>query len=264
MLVDNLCTVEPQRTLRPEGHCDMLERVGDTFQEETKYQRDRMPGATLDWSNRPELYKRYPSCTKEPLPDPAPPADMSLNETLKRRKSIRQFSTEPLSKEELSYLLWASTGIQREESGYEFRTVPSAGALYPIDTYLVVNNVEGLRQGVYHYSIKDHTLEQLKVGAFRRNIAEAALGQGMCSTAAAVFVWTALFERSKWKYQQRAYRYVYLDAGHIAGHLALSAVALGLGSCQIGALFDDEVNDIIGVDGTEESVIYMSVVGHPG
>ena len=83
----------------------------------------------------------------------------------------------------------------------------------------------------------------------------------MCIEAPVVFVWTAIFQRMKWKYDQRAYRYIYLDAGHIAENLALSATSLGLGSCQIGALFDDEVNQIIDVDGTEESVIYMSVVG---
>jgi SagB-type dehydrogenase family enzyme len=85
----------------------------------------------------------------------------------------------------------------------------------------------------------------------------------MCLEAAAVFIWTAIFDRSKWKYEQRAYRYVYLDAGHIAENLALAATGIGLGTCQIGALFDDEVNRIVGVDGTEESVIYMSVVGYP-
>ena len=91
----------------------------------------------------------------------------------------------------------------------------------------------------------------------------AALNQKMCIEAAAIFVWTAIFNRSKWKYEERAYRYIYLDAGHIAGNLTLAATAAGLGTCQIGAIFDDEVNAIIGVDGKEESAIYMSLVGHP-
>jgi SagB-type dehydrogenase family enzyme len=80
--------------------------------------------------------------------------------------------------------------------------------------------------------------------------------------APVVLIWTAVFERSKWKYAQRAYRYVYLDAGHIAQNLALSATSIGLGSCQVGAFFDDEINQILGIDGTEESVIYLGVVGH--
>jgi SagB-type dehydrogenase family enzyme len=84
-----------------------------------------------------------------------------------------------------------------------------------------------------------------------------------CVEAPAIFVWTAIFERSKWKYKQRAYRYVYLDAGHIAQNLALAAVSIELGSCQIGAIFDEEVNALIGVDGVNESAIYLSLVGHP-
>ena len=86
----------------------------------------------------------------------------------------------------------------------------------------------------------------------------------MCAAAPVVFVWTAIVERAKWKYRQRGYRYIYLDAGHIAENLALAAVSLGLGACQIGALFDDEINTILGVDGQEETAIYMSVVGVPG
>ena len=157
----------------------------------------------------------------------------------------------------------ASTGVQRKEQGYEFRTVPSAGALFPIETYLVVNNVKNLEKALYHYDIQAHALEELKVGCFSERLARAALGQEMCVDASVVLIWTGVFARSKWKYGQRAYRYVYLDAGHIAQNLALSAVSIGLGSCQIGAFFDDEINQVIGLDGVEESVLYLSVVGHP-
>ena len=93
-------------------------------------------------------------------------------------------------------------------------------------------------------------------------ISHAALEQDMCRYASVVFIWTAIFVRSKWKYGERAYRYIYLDAGHIAENFALASTSLGLGSCQIAALFDDEVNEIISVDGTEESIIYMGVVGN--
>jgi len=104
-------------------------------------------------------------------------------------------------------------------------------------------------------------LDELRRGDLRREITQAALGQDMCATAAAVFVWSAVFERCKWKYGQRAYRYIYLDAGHIAENLALATVSLNLGSCEIGALFDDEVNAILGIDGEQESTILMAVVG---
>jgi len=217
------------------------------------YEPGKMPGHKLDFSSQPDLYKEYPQAQKIELPAFEPARPMSLDKSLRQRKSIRDFQDRPISKGQLAYLLWASTGIQRIEQGYEFRTAPSAGALYPIETYVVVNNVKSLEPGVYHYSIRSHQLEQLEQRDLRQQIAAAALGQGMCATAAAVFVWSAVFERCKWKYGQRAYRYIYLDAGHIAENLALAAVSLKLGTCEIGALYDDHVNAIIGIDGIEES-----------
>ncbi|MFZ2148706.1 MAG: SagB/ThcOx family dehydrogenase [Sedimentisphaerales bacterium] len=237
--------------------------IGDKFQQETKYEPSRMPRHRLAWSTKPALYKEYPEAQKIELPSFEPAQAPSLDQTLKQRKSIRDFQARPISKDQLSYLLWASTGIQRIEDGYEFRTAPSAGALYPIETYVVANDVWKLEAGVYHYSVRAHQLEQLKQGGFRQQIARAALGQGMCATAAAVFVWSAVFARCKWKYGQRAYRYIYLDTGHIAENLALAAVSLNLGSCEVGALYDEQVNAILGIDGTEESVLCMAVIGVP-
>lgn len=237
--------------------------IGDQFQQETKYQPEKMPGHRLAWEARPPLYKDYPEAPKVELPSFEPLQAMSLDQTLKQRKSIRDFQNRPISLRQLSYLLWASSGIQRLEDEYEFRTAPSAGALYPIETYVVANNVKALEPGVYHYGIQAHQLEQLAKRDLRRQIAAAALGQEMCAAAAAVFVWSALFERCKWKYGQRAYRYIYLDAGHIAENLALAAVGINLGTCEIGALFDDHVNALVGIDGLEESVLCMAVVGVP-
>jgi SagB-type dehydrogenase family enzyme len=240
-----------------------MSNVGDEFQQRTKYRPGMTVGENLRWNVRPELYKTYPDSVKVVLPSFEPDQPMTLERVLNERKSIRDFRPEPIPLERLGYLLWASTGIQRLEQGYEFRTAPSAGALYPIETYIIANQVCDLEAGAYHYGIRNHELEQIKAGKLHHYITAAALGQGMCAAAAAVFVWTAIFARSKWKYAQRAYRYIYLDAGHIAENLALAAVSVGLGTCQIGALFDDEVNKIIDIDGTEESVVYMSVVGVP-
>jgi SagB-type dehydrogenase family enzyme len=241
----------------------MSECIGDEFQRATKYVRGKIGGGYLDWSKKPGTYKHYPSSPKIKLPPPKYVEAMSVDEAIRKRRSIRAFSQKPLTMEQLSYLLWASTGIQRRENGYEFRTVPSAGALYPIETYLIANKIRGLEKALYHYSIKSHLLEELERGDFSRSVARAALGQEMFLGAAAIFVWTAIFDRSKWKYRQRAYRYVYLDAGHIAQNLALSAANLRLGSCQVGAFYDDEVNTIVGVDGAEESAVYLSAVGYP-
>jgi SagB-type dehydrogenase family enzyme len=236
--------------------------IGDEFQKQTKHTRTNL-GGYLDWANKPETYKTYPKAKTFKLNLEFSAQTLSVAETLKKRRSIRHFSPKPLTTSEVSFLLWAATGIQRRERGYDFRTAPSAGALYPIETYLVVNNVEGLPHGVYHYNIEDHALEELNLDFFGQDIAQAALGQEMLTRAPVVFVWTAIFERSKWKYRQRTYRYVYLEAGIIGENLALAATGAGLGSCQVGAFFDDEVNEILGVDGTAESVVYLSVVGRP-
>ena len=240
-----------------------MDGTGDRFQRETKYEQGKMPGHRLDWGAQPDLYKEYPQAKKIELPAFEPARAMSLDQTLRQRKSIRDFQTGPISKGQLAYLLWASTGIQRIENGYEFRTAPSAGALYPIETYVIANNVKSLEPGAYHYAIRSHQLELLEQRDLSRQIAAVALGQEMCTAAAAVFIWTAVFERCKWKYGQRAYRYIYLDAGHIAENLALAAVSLNLGTCEIGALYDDHVNAIIGIDGTKESTICMATAGVP-
>jgi len=237
--------------------------VGDDFQAQTKYSRDRSLGGNLNWANKPETYKSYPSSRVIHLPNVPQEATMDFAEVLRRRKSIRTFSNQPLSKEDLAFLLWASTGIQRIEHGYEFRTAPSAGALYPVETYIATNNVEDIEPGIYHYNIKDHLLEEIKTGNFGEALAHAALNQEMCADASAIFIWTAVFERSKWKYSQRAYRYIYLDAGHVAENFALAVVSINCGSCHIGAFFDDEINSIVNIDGIEEGAICLSVVGHP-
>lgn len=185
-----------------------------------------------------------------------------MNDVIKNRKSIRIFSKKELTIDQLSNLLWTSTGIKRKEHGFEFRTAPSAGALYPIETYIIINNVKNIEKSVCHYNIKNHNLEVINTGDFRIKISEAALNQQICYYAAVVFIWSAIFKRSKCKYGERAYRYIYLDAGHIAENLALCATSMGLGSCQIGALFDDEVNELIDIDEINESTIYMSAVGN--
>jgi SagB-type dehydrogenase family enzyme len=242
----------------------MDDRIGEKFQRYTKYERKRMPKGSLDLNRKPPMYKEYPDTRKIGLTPVDRCGDMSLHEALLRRKSLRRFIEAPISLETLSCLLWSSSGIQRKEMGFAFRTAPSAGALYPVETYVVANQVTEVEQGVYHYNVKHHLLEELARGDFREDIADAALGQRMCASAAVCILFTAMFERSAWKYRQRAYRYIYLDAGHMAQNLALASSSLSLGCCHIGSMFDNEINEIIGVDGIRESIVYMSVIGHPG
>ena len=241
----------------------MATGIGERFQQETKYVRGKLGSGYHLRRTRPEPVKTYPEAPQVSLDPPALENGMPIWEAVSGRRSIRDFAREPIDLAELSQLLWAAQGVTREAVSWGFRAAPSAGALYPVETYLSVQNVDGLEPGIYHYSSRDHAVELLKEGAFGARLAEAALDQDFLASAGIVFCWTAVFARSAWKYAERAYRYVYLDAGHIAQNVALAAVALGLGSCQVAALYDDDVNSLLGVDGAEESALYLTAVGRP-
>jgi len=235
--------------------------VGDEFQQGTKYRRGAMEDHSLDWANKPGVFHRFTDVESVKLPSPKERAGPSLWTTIGLRRSRRNFSYDPMRREDLAQLLWAAAGITGDASGLPLRTVPSAGGLYPIETYVAVNRVHGMEAGVYHYFPPGNSLELLRRGDYSKAVAHAALDQKMASAAAVVLIWTAVLERAKWKYRQRAFRYVYLDAGHIGQNVALAAEGLGLGCCAIGALYDEEVNDLVGADGEEETVVYMTCVG---
>jgi SagB-type dehydrogenase family enzyme len=261
----------------------MPEHCGRSFQQGTSYRRDSMEEHELDWRNKPATYKFYSYAPVVSLPSPAPTHDEQPGSDLwtcvSHRRSVRAFGATPISLLDLSRLLWASAGITTSyitPHGQDFyRAAPTAGALYPIETYVVVNKVEGLEQGLYHYRVAgvdilerpivegSHSLELVKAGDLRRDVTAAALDQPFCGKAGAVFLWTAVFARSEWKYRERAYRYFYLDAGHMAAQLSLAAVAQGLGSCPVAAFYDDDVNALLGVDGKTEGIIYMTAAGTP-
>ena len=238
--------------------------VGDEFHSATKYERGKLPGHRLDWSTKPSVYKKYPDAEKFELPPPVVQGGPGLWEVLRTRRSIRAYTRDPMSLSDLSQILWATQGITAFIGDHKLRTAPSAGALYPIETYLLINRVEGLEPGLYHYDVESHQLDRLKLGDFSKQVKAGALDQQIAERASVVFIWSAIFQRSKWKYLQRAYRYIFLDAAHIAQNLALAVEGLGLGSCQIGALYYDYLNELLEFDINEESVIYMSSVGKPG
>ena len=235
---------------------------GDDFQHLSKYVRGTLSGRSLDWANKPPLYKKYPpDLERFELEKPDRTGGLPLYDLLQQRRSERSYSGKALAGKKLSQILWSTQGITLINEYHQFRAAPSAGGLFPIETYCVINHVEGFKPGVYHYQVPYHNLILLKEGNFGLELSRAALDQRMLSQAAFTLVWSAMIERSKWKYEQRAYRYIYLDAGHIAQNTALAAVACGLGSCQVGAFFDNEVNSIIGVDGVGEFAIYMTAIG---
>ena len=237
-------------------------RVGEEFQEGTAYRRGEMEGHSLDWENKPAVMHQFSDIENVKLPPPKDRGGPSLWTIMGTRRSRRNFAPNPMKREDLSQLLWAAAGITAVAKGLPLRTAPSAGGLYPIETYVVVNQVHGMEPGVYHYFPQDHTVELLRRGDYSSAVAHSALDQRMAKNAAAVLIWTAVVERGRWKYRQRAYRYFYLDAGHIGQNVALAAEGLGLGSCAIGALYDEEVNDLVGADGEEETAVYMTCVGN--
>ncbi len=236
--------------------------IGARYQHETKYSRE---ATACGRSSAPEPYepfKEYPDAAQTvqlPAVSAAPPADFWA--VLEQRRSRRDFSPRPLSLDDTARLIFAAQGVTARCSGYLFRTAPSAGALYPVETYLMANRVDGLQSGIYHLNICAAALELVCSGDFSAPLTAAALGQEMVSRAPATFVWTVIPARSTWKYRERGYRYMYMDAGHIAQNLYLAATALGMGCCTIGAFFDEEVNSLLGIDGERETAVYMGVVG---
>lgn len=241
----------------------MDDGIGERFFRETRHRRGHLVGGRPDWSNQPCWYKTYPGAPRSEVPKAEITPDPGIFGVMERRRSVRRYGGRPMTLEELGRLLWAAAGVTRLERGVAFRTPPSAGALYPIETYVAAHRVLGLEPGLYHYAVLERCLEQLQTGDVRLATARAALDQRIAAEADAVFIWTAVFERSRWKYGDRAYRYIWLDVGHIAQNVALAAVALGLGSCQIAAIYDDEADHLLGIDSDQEGTLYMTAVGRP-
>lgn len=185
------------------------------------------------------------------LPSPLQKGKLSLEECLRKRESIRDFSFEPLKNHDLSQLLWAVQGITRN---WGARTTPSAGALYPLELYVV------MKEGVFHYSPEAHSLVGNILQDVRKSLAEAALGQDCIRKAPAVFVIAAVYERTSQKYGNRAERYVKMEAGHAAQNILLQAVSLDLAAVPVGAFQDGQVKRIVNLPADHEP-LYLIPVG---
>ena len=182
---------------------------------------------------------------------------MSVAKALYLRRSVREYSSEPLTLGELAQLLWATQGVT-SLGGY--RTAPSASALYPLELYAVVGQVRDLVPGVYHYQPADHALVKIREHDIRRELGEAAWEQTWLQNAAVLLVLTARTERTTSKYGARGLRYIHMEAGHAAQNLALEAVALGLGSVAVSAFDDERVRHILTLKLGEEP-LYLLPVG---
>jgi SagB-type dehydrogenase family enzyme len=182
--------------------------------------------------------------------------ERSVEDALRRRRSLREWSPAPLTLAEASQLLWAAQGRTSEDGR---RTTPSAGALYPLEVSLVAGRVEGLAAGVYRYRPDGHTLASWIEGDRRGGLAEAALGQAWLPRAPASLVIAAVYERTAHKYGSRAERYVHIEAGAVAQNVALQAVALGLGTVVVGAFDDAAVARVAGLAPEERALAILPV-----
>ena len=190
------------------------------------------------------------------LPPAGSAGQMSLEAALQQRRSVREFSRTGLGIDELSQLLWAAQGITGKGG---LRTAPSAGALYPLELFVVAGDVDGLSPGVYQYRPKNHDLVQVSQGDLRRPLAAAALDQSWVRRAPAVLVIAGVYARSTKKYGQRGYRYAHIEVGHVAQNVYLQAAARHLSTVLVGAFNDGEVRALLGLPDDHEPLGLMPV-----
>lgn len=243
----------------------MVKGTGKEFMEKTKYKY-------LDKSDQvkglPQPPLALPPVEDKPvhrLPDPreAPRRAVDLWDSINNRVSVRAYSEEQLSLEELSYLLWCTQGVKEAtDRPATLRTVPSAGARHCFETYVLVNRVEGLKRGLYRFLATEHSLQEVDTdpGTAER-VTQACFNQRFVMQSAATFIWTAVAYRMMWRYGERGYRYMHLDAGHVCQNLYLAAEAIGCGACAIAAFHDDALNEALQIDGVEHFAVYVGVLG---
>ena len=242
----------------------MPKHIGHIFMEMTKYknisesdQRKRV--------SHPPLQLDYDK--SKPLIDLPKPEDIKVNaidlrKAIEDRKSIRKYADKPLTLEELSWLLWSTQGVKKANPPYTLRNVPSAGARHAFETLVLINNVEGLEQGLYRYLALEHKLiEYIMDKGIREKLVDAAYGQKMVMEGNATFIWVAVPYRIEWRYSERSYRYLHLDVGHVCQNLYLAAESIDSGVCAIAAFYDEKINEAVDIDGENLFVIYLASLG---
>jgi SagB-type dehydrogenase family enzyme len=190
------------------------------------------------------------------LPAPVVTGKHSIEALLQHRRSVREYPDATISLAEIGQLLWAAQGITHA-GGY--RTAPSAGALYPLELYVVAGHVAGLTKGIYHYHPKGHDLIKTGEGDLRAALAQATFGQSSVEQAAAVIVFSAVYARTEKKYGNRAMRYVHIEVGHAAENLFLQAESLGLATVVVGAFHDHEVTTVLHLPADHEPLLLMPI-----
>ena len=251
------------RGLRPAPQIPYGSDVGVIYHQWSKPGVIDVFGSVANWGQPVELYKAYPGARIVALPEPRLEGGLPTARAIATRRSTRSYSGQPMSLDELSRFLFLTSGISADRFGNARRTAPSSGALYPIEVYPIVHNIDGVERGVYHYAYREHALELVRTEDMRSRVVEQGLGQEFLGQCGAVLFVTMILQRMRPKYQDRSYRYGLLEAGHVGENAYLAATEMGLGACGVGAFMDDAMNEMLGVDGVEEAVVYMLAVGHP-
>lgn len=239
--------------------------IGNEFFTKTKYAYLSEPGQRKGIP-QPPLEQPVPADANPiQLPDPAGVTipSMDVRKAMEVRSTLRKFSQTQLSLGELSYLLWVTQGVKSiSDRPATMRVVPSAGCRHAFETYLLINRVENLDPGLYRYSALKHFIYPfiMDVG-INEKITAACKDQSHIRTSAVSFFWAAVMERMAWRYSERAFRYVLLDAGHVCQNLYLAAESIQCGVCGIAAYDDDLLNNALGLDGENELVIYAATIG---
>jgi SagB-type dehydrogenase family enzyme len=228
----------------------------------------------IDWRNTPQARGEVPPPLQQPLPPGAelitlpprsewqiPPCDLVV--AMARRESRRRFTVTPLTLSEVAFLLWATQGVRGPVSATALlRTVPSAGCRHPFESYVITLNVNGLAPAVYRYLPLENALVRVRTPeGLAATITAATHGQAFAANAAALFAWSVVPARSEWRYAEASYKVIALDAGHLCQNLYLACEAIGAGTCAIAAYSQELMDQLLGVDGSEEFTIYLAPVG---
>lgn len=244
----------------------MSQGIGQEFMVKTRYsnfelsdQKKQVPQPPLE-----TFYDGTEVIIDLPMPEEIPAINIDFMAAVELRTSVRDYQNMPVSLLELSFLLWCTQGVKQVLGGDKatLRTVPSAGARHAIETYLLINNVEGLKPGLYHFLALEHKLAQVNMtDTIAEEISNACLNQKFVISGAVTFIWVADVARMTWRYGERGYRYLHLDAGHICQNLYLSAQVIGCGACALAAFDDEQLNSVMGIDGQKQFVVYVGTVG---
>lgn len=254
-----LCVVGFSDGVRSEDQDSMS--IGPRYHLESGFDHDGAIGDNLSWGKSMPLYKRYPEVVKIALPAPDF-GGLTVEEAIRKRQSERSFADKPLTLKQLSQLLLSADGITHKRWGTEMRAAPSAGALYPIELYVIVYDVESLDPGLYHFQVSDSSLELVREGDLNPSINAVVFSDDNVGFSPVTFIMSARFARCTQKYADRGYRYTYIEAGAICENIYLQAASLGLATFVVGAFNDAALNRLLEVDGTEEAGLLIMPCGY--